>query len=758
MSEEQRRPFRVLHVAEPRGGGVARYLIQVALDQAAHGWSVSIATPPDSMAVAALQGTDVRLHPWSAEPGPSPRTLSEAYRLAGIVKDAAPDVLHLHSSKAGLVGRLITRGRIPTLYQPHAWAFLPRGTPMRQILRGWERLAASRWSRAVVCVSEEEREIGLELGIDGGALVTVPNGVDLERFPAAHPEERAAARAELGLPPGPLVVCVARLHRQKGQHFLLDAWPRVRAAVPEARLALVGDGPGRDDLAARADASVLLAGRTDRAPRWYAAADVVVLPSVWEGLALTSLEALATARALVITQVSGSRLIAEAGAGAVVPHGDTTALADALVARLRDPALAAAEGTAGRTYVERHHDVSVQQDRLREVTARAACVGRLRVHVVAAHGVLGGSEGWLLDMLDARDDLDVSVTLMQDGPFRSELERRGIPVTLLPTGRRPRDLARVLPAVTRTVRGAAADVVVGNGAKAQLVAAPAARLAGLPSVWVKHDLSRDRTLAPALGRLSTRVIGTDAAVLEAVGRRDAVVVHPPRPRTEPEPRHVVRDQLRAWGVPDGEPELWLGMAVRLVPFKGVEDAVRALAEPAASRWRLVVLGDDDPSAAGETDRLRAVANAVGVAHRVHFLGRVPQAARWLGAFDALALLTRPAGRGPGKEGFGGVAMEAMIAGVPVIAVAGSPAAKRAGQAAGRAVHPGDPRDVARALGELADAEVRVAAGRAARDISAGHPDAATCAADFVAVLRDTVRGRLGGRGSRQLARARCPAR
>ncbi|MYS76430.1 glycosyltransferase, partial [Streptomyces sp. SID5926] len=108
-------------------------------------------------------------------------------------------------------------------------------------------------------------------------------------------------------------------------------WESVLARVPGARLVLVGDGPDRARLTARAPASVLFTGTVADAAPWYRAADLVVLPSRWEGMALAPLEAMACGRPVVVTDVDGAR---EGLPPALVPHcvvppEDPAALADA---------------------------------------------------------------------------------------------------------------------------------------------------------------------------------------------------------------------------------------------------------------------------------------------------------------------------------------------------------------------------------------------------------------------------------------------
>jgi glycosyltransferase involved in cell wall biosynthesis len=341
----------VLHVAQSADYGLARFLGELLADQARRGWPVAFAGPQLDVDAA------VELVPWEATRDPGRGVVDEARRLARIVDDVAPDVVHLHSSKAGLAGRLVLRGRRPTLFQPHAWSFLAVSGLARRAAVLWERWAA-RWADVVVCCSEAERRQGERARIRARWRV-VSNAVDLSRLP---PDDDASRDPRL-------VVCVGRLWRQKGQDVLLDAWPSVRARVPDACLVLVGDGPDREPLAARAahlDAVELVGCQADAVP-WLRRAAVVAQPSRYEGLSLTVLEAMAAGRSIVATDVEG---LAEAigPGGAIVPTEDPAALADAIVHRLRDPELAASEGRAGRERAARSHDLRGWGDRMAELT------------------------------------------------------------------------------------------------------------------------------------------------------------------------------------------------------------------------------------------------------------------------------------------------------------------------------------------------------------------------------------------------------
>jgi glycosyltransferase involved in cell wall biosynthesis len=348
--------------------GVARVVIDLTRTQLASGLHVTVACPAGGILADGVRalGADVRL--WEATRSPGPALVSEVRRLARVVAEVRPDLVHAHSAKAGLAGRLAVRGRIPTVFQPHAWSFEAVGGVTAAFAVGWERWGA-RWSTRTVCVSEAERTTGLRAGVQGRWSV-LPNGIDTERFhPAAVDTVRAGIEQLAGVDPAaPLVVCVGRLCRQKGQDVLLSAWDEVVRRVPKARLVLVGDGPDRAALRQLAPDSVLFAGSVADPVPWYQAADLVVLPSRWEGMALAPLEAMACGRPVVVTDVAGARESLPPGhaphageAGhwkrCLVPAENPAVLSGAVAELLLDPLLRESLGYQGRRYVQSTHDV-----------------------------------------------------------------------------------------------------------------------------------------------------------------------------------------------------------------------------------------------------------------------------------------------------------------------------------------------------------------------------------------------------------------
>lgn len=343
-------PPAVLHVAQPTDYGVGRYVASLAEDQCNRGWRVGVASPASGHLPERCRTAGVSHLVWSARRAPGPALASEVLDLGRTIAAFDPDVVHLHSSKAGMAGRLLPRRR-PVVFQPHAWSFLAVPRPARRPAVAWERWAARRCA-TVVCGSDDERLTGARHGIRAQWRV-VPNAVDTTRFRPAGDDGRLEARRQLGLSvTAPIVVCVGRLSAQKGQDLLIAAWPSLTVAVPGAQLVLVGEGPDRPQLEASTVEGLHLVGGRDDIASWLTAADVVVQPSRYETLSLSLLEAMACGRSVVATAHSGAAEALGRSDGPLVPMEDPSALARALTDRLRDPALAEAEGRANRQRAE----------------------------------------------------------------------------------------------------------------------------------------------------------------------------------------------------------------------------------------------------------------------------------------------------------------------------------------------------------------------------------------------------------------------
>lgn len=283
------------------------------------------------------------------------------WRLATLIRRLRPDIVHTHTTKAGILGRVAARiARAPiVVHTPHGHAFHDYLNSVgSRALRQMERWLARR-TNAIICLTEAERQDHIRLGIGPPEqFEVIHSGVDLLRF-GATPGDPLAKRRELALPAdGPLVGCVARLVPVKGVDYLLEATPHIRRRAPRATVVFVGDGPLRPALQRRAaqlnlNGAVVFLGLRDDVEQILPIFDVVVMPSLNEGMGKAVIEAMAAGRPVVGSAVSGIRdVIAHERTGLLVPPADPQALAGAVAACLSDPAMAASLARNARSGLE----------------------------------------------------------------------------------------------------------------------------------------------------------------------------------------------------------------------------------------------------------------------------------------------------------------------------------------------------------------------------------------------------------------------
>ena len=212
------------------------------------------------------------------------------------------------------------------------------------------------------CVSEGVRKWAIRCAhLPARKLATIYNGVEVEQFTRG---QKTALR-KLGLPPGePVILTVARLDRQKGLSYLIEAAREVVRQFPSAQFLIAGIGPLEHKLLRhirqrKLQEHVHLVGFRDDIPDLLAAADLFALPSLWEGLANVLLEAMAARKPVVATDVEGcAEVVVDGETGILVPPGNSHALAQAILALLSNPGRACTMGKRARELVNQHFTLS----------------------------------------------------------------------------------------------------------------------------------------------------------------------------------------------------------------------------------------------------------------------------------------------------------------------------------------------------------------------------------------------------------------
>ncbi|HEY5052057.1 MAG TPA: glycosyltransferase [Solirubrobacterales bacterium] len=375
-------PLRVLEVFEPRDGGVAEHVRLLAEGLVGRGHDVTVAGRPDAMTRPALEDKGISYMPLpltGGVPDPLP-DLRCARSLSSLLRSTSFDVVHAHGQKAGILARRAARRRrIPSVYTPHAFvyrtqALRPRWSGrlrFRVGLLGERSLA--RHTAAIVAVADDERKVALRDRIaPADRIIVIHPGVRIDR---EHPPNESLRdfRGD-----GPLLGFVAGLRDQKGLPTLLDALELLAGQSNGVRFAIVGNGPLWDEVAARVNAAPL-AGQTLLLPfegdaeAYLRCLDVFVLPSLWEGLPMAVLEAMAAGLPVVASAVNGTPEAVEDGVtGYLVPPGDAPALADRLLAISTDETGRREMGEAAKRLVAGRFGVDRMVDELISVYRSSA--------------------------------------------------------------------------------------------------------------------------------------------------------------------------------------------------------------------------------------------------------------------------------------------------------------------------------------------------------------------------------------------------
>lgn len=286
--------------------------------------------------------------------------LKALFHLTVALRRVRPDIVHTHTSKAGFIGRMAARlaGVPVVVHTMHEPPHNAAGGPLTRALYIWlERFAALLATHVITVSHANEREILRQRLVARSRFSVIREGLDLRRYPRAD-DPRAAVR-QLGISDEvPVIGAVGRLEEAKGHIYLIRAMPAVLAHKPSARLVIVGGGHLREALQREIDAlglteAVTLTGYRDDMLALMQGFDVFALPSLWEGLGIVLLEAMAYARPLVAAAVGGVNDVVLPGkTGLLVPPRDPEALGRAICTLLADESLRARLGEAGRERLE----------------------------------------------------------------------------------------------------------------------------------------------------------------------------------------------------------------------------------------------------------------------------------------------------------------------------------------------------------------------------------------------------------------------
>ncbi len=351
--------IKVLYlITELDVGGAERVVYEIATRLDRDRFEILVAYLTGSGEVGGwIEGKGIKVWRRPAGEKPGVRTF---WWLLKLLKKERPDILHCHLFHANIVGRVVGRAaRVPFVISTTHVMETDR------VYRLWLDGLSSLLINKEVCVSHSVRHfVRRAAHIPYRKLITIHNGLDFDRFQVEV--DIQGKRRELGLERfADIVVCVGRLHRQKGQAYLIRAAAEVLRKHPDTGFLFIGEGPMRDELRGlvsrlKLEKNVLFCGFRADVPEVLNACDIFVLPSLWEGFGLAAAEANASGLPVLATRVDGlPEVVIDGETGVIIPPSDAGAIRDVLLELLGNPEKRKKMGDSGREWVRENFSVGL---------------------------------------------------------------------------------------------------------------------------------------------------------------------------------------------------------------------------------------------------------------------------------------------------------------------------------------------------------------------------------------------------------------
>lgn len=354
------------------------------------------------------------------------------------IDELKPDLIMTYLFHADMIGRFVLSGQqsapvVPYLVTTYNfWRYLPA--------RFMERLTKGMVEQYLANSEAVKTYYVDQLGVRREAITTVPNGIDLSLFGRARGQ---TVRKELGLTKSDFVfTCVANLAPNKGHRYLLAAFERLGRTLPSAHLLIVGTGEQHDNLIRQAAGyatrgRIHFLGRRHDVPAVLAASDVFVLPTLFEGMSVAIVEAMAARIPVVTTDIPENRvLITHNMTGILVPVRSVNGLVEGLERLARDGRARKRFSEAAHDFVRSHLSIEAITtqwiDAFSAFTARSVSApSKPRIVHLISSLESGGAENMLLrtlPLLNTGEYEHVVVTLLRDGGLAPFFRERGVPV------------------------------------------------------------------------------------------------------------------------------------------------------------------------------------------------------------------------------------------------------------------------------------------------------------------------------------------
>jgi glycosyltransferase involved in cell wall biosynthesis len=328
-------------IDEAKMGGGQQHLLWLVQKLDKSKFDVEVACEPEGYLVEELNKLNVIVHPINISNYPSISSMKKTYKL---IKKVSPAILHTHGGTAGFYGRIAAifnfKGALIHTYHGIHYLNFDRFL-LKNIYTLIDRFLL-RFTDCTICVAQNDFDTGIKSKVvKKEKSVIIHNGVDVDKFSIGDDNLDCKIKLKKGND-SIIIGSVGRLHYQKGYEYLIEASVSILKNYPQAKFVLIGDGELRDSLELSAkkkgvyNSFVFLGNQMD-IPELLKQIDIFVLPSLWEGLPLVLLEAMAAKKPIVATDVNGiMEIIHSEEEGILVPSKNPAALSSAILRLLNN--------------------------------------------------------------------------------------------------------------------------------------------------------------------------------------------------------------------------------------------------------------------------------------------------------------------------------------------------------------------------------------------------------------------------------------
>lgn len=351
------------------------HLISLVKGLTEHGFEVEAACPMKSSVFDELAGLGIKTHPIDIVGPISPREdLACINQLKGIITGGNYELLHFHGAKAGMVGRIaaVMAGCRSTVLTVHNFIIYQEVPWIKKLIfRFGERALSSTTSRIITVSSALKDDLVRNYKIPEAKIVPIYNGIDVGQYLQTQNKKEVKMRYGLN-PDKPVIGTIARMAPQKGLDYLIKAAPHI-CKERDVRILIAGDGPQMSYLKDLSSAlymndRIVFTGYIDNIPEFLSGLDIFVVPSIAEGLSITTIEAMTAGLPVVASNTGGlPELVKHGETGLLVEPRNPESIAGAVEELLNDPRKREMMGRCGRNAAAIQFSIETMINRTSEV-------------------------------------------------------------------------------------------------------------------------------------------------------------------------------------------------------------------------------------------------------------------------------------------------------------------------------------------------------------------------------------------------------